>query len=119
MLGKQMETSGGPSLSSDCGNASPAGRKYSRKAATVAGLGSLFILSFATIYRVRELVAALLLFSVAFAVAMIGVLLLWLAEQAAYKTAVWLESQVAHLPPRVVAAERVRARHNAAGRTWN
>lgn len=119
MLAKQIEISGQPSLKNGSGNASPAGRMYSRKAAGMAGLGALFALSFATIYRVRELAAALLLFSVAFAVVMIGVLFLWLAEEGAHKAAMWLESQLTHLPPRAVAAARVRARHNGSGRTWN
>jgi cell division protein FtsW (lipid II flippase) len=119
MFSKQIEISGRPSSGDQCGKTSPAKRKYSRKAATVVGLGALFLLSFATIYRVRELVAALLLFTLAFGIVMIGVFILWLAEEAAHGAAQWLEGLAAHRPPRIVTAARVRARHNTAGRTWN
>jgi hypothetical protein len=95
-------------------------RKYSRKAASAAGLGALFVISFATMYRVRELVAMLLLFTIAFVVVMIGALMLWFAEQAAHRAAVWIETHVAHLPERhAVVPARAQSKSNSGGRPWS
>ena len=94
-------------------------RSYSRKAAGAAGFGILFILSLATVYRVRELVVQLFLFSIAFGAVTIAVLLLWLVEGLAHVTVTWLESLVANLPAHVSSPARVRARHNPSSRTWN
>jgi len=60
-------------------------RIYSVKAVeAAAGIGVLALCA-AVFYRVRELLAALILFTVLFGVVAIAVLILWLVEQAAHE----------------------------------
>jgi hypothetical protein len=103
-----------------CAKASTAGRIYSSKAVkAAAGIGVL-ALSAAIFYRVRELLAALLLFSVLFGVVIIAVLILWLVEEAAHEAAVRLETIMAHIPGRHIAApSRGHAGHILRTRPWN
>jgi hypothetical protein len=86
----------------------------------MAGLGTLFVLSFATIYRVRELVAMLLFFTIAFVVVVTGVFILWLAEEAAHGATLWIETRMTHLPVRrAVVPVRAPSKSSSGGRTWN
>lgn len=94
-------------------------RSYSRKAAGAAAFGVLLIVSLATVYRVRELVAELFLFSIAFGAVTIAGLMLWLIEGLAHTALTWVESLVADLPARVASPARVRARHDPSSRTWD
>jgi hypothetical protein len=102
-----------------CAKASTAGRIYSSKAVkAAAGIGVL-ALSAAIFYRVRELLAALLLFSVLFGVVIIAVLILWLVEEAAHEAAVRLETCMAHIPPRhIVAPAQAHANHFRRSPPW-
>jgi len=78
--------------------ASMARRIYSSKAViATTGMGVL-ALSSAAFYRVRELLAALLLFSVLFGVVAVAVLILWLVERGAHEATVRLETRLAHIP---------------------
>jgi hypothetical protein len=78
--------------------ASTARRIYSSKAViATAGMGVL-ALSSAAFYRVRELLAALLLFSVLFGVVAVAVLILWLVERGAHEATVRLETRLVHIP---------------------
>ena len=110
----------GFSLEGLCAKASTAMRIYCSKAVkAVAGIGVL-ALSAAVFYRVRELLAALLLFSVLFGVVIIAVLILWLVEEATHEASVRLETHVAHIPARLIAAQaRVHANHIHRNPPWN
>jgi Flp pilus assembly protein TadB len=92
--------------------ASTAGRIFSGKAVeAAAGLGVLALCS-AVFYRVRELLAALILFSAVFGVVMIAVLILWLVERTAHEGAVRLGAHMAHFPGRhIFAPVREHAAH--------
>lgn len=91
----------------------------SRPAITAAVLGGL-ALSSAAYYRVRELVAALILFSFFFGVVMIAVLILWLIEQAASEAADRIETRIAHVPARrPVASARSHTGHALWRMPWN
>jgi Flp pilus assembly protein TadB len=84
--------------------ASTATRIYSGKAvAAAAGIG-VFALFATVFYRVRELLAALILFSVVFGVVAIAFLILWLVERGAHEAAVRLETRMSHIPSRPVVA---------------
>jgi len=95
-------------------------RTYSGKAVeAAAGLGALG-LSAAAFYRIRELLAAFILFSVVFGVVAIAFLILWLVERGAHEAAVRLETHIAHIPARhIVAPARARAIHIRRGPPWN
>ena len=96
------------------------GRIYSSKAVkAVAGI-SVLAVSASVFYRVRELLAALILFSAVFGVVIIAVLILWLVEEAAHEAAVRLETIMAHIPGRHIAApSRGHAGHILRTRPWN
>lgn len=100
--------------------ASTAGRIFSSKAVDVAaGLGVLALCS-AVFYRVRELLAALILFSAVFGVVMIAVLILWLVEQTAHEGAVRIGTHMAHFPGwHIFAPSRARADHIHRNPRWN
>jgi len=100
--------------------ASTARRSYSGKAVeAAAGIGAL-ALSAAAFYRIRELLAAFILFSVVFGVVAIAVLILWLVEQGAHEAAVRLETHAAHIPGRrIVASSRAHAGHILRNPPWN
>ena len=95
-----------------CVKAWTVGRAYSGKAVeAAAGIGAL-ALSSAAFYRVRELLAAFLLFSVVFCTVAVAFLILWLVERGAHDAAVRLETHMAHISARHnVAPARVRAIH--------
>jgi hypothetical protein len=112
------------SAEGSCEKASTAWRLYSRKAVeAVAGIVVL-ALSAAVFYRVRELLAALLLFSVLFGVLAIAVLILWLVERGAHEAAVRLETHMVHIPARHVVApaqahaNHIQARRNSGSHRW-
>lgn len=91
---------------------------YSNQPARWAAGIVLFAVSAAAFYRLRELLAALLLFSVLFALVMIGALFVWLIDEAAHRAAVHVESHLGHIPPRqVVAPSRAHAKQAPEGRT--
>ncbi len=110
----------GFSLKGPCVKASTARQLYSSKAVkAAAGIGALAF-SAAVFYRVRDLLAALLLFSVLFGVVIIAVLILWLVEEATHEAAVRLETHMAHIPARhIVAASLGHAGHILRTRPWN
>lgn len=93
---------------------------YSGKAVeAAAGIGVLALCA-AVFYRVRELLAALILFSVVFGVVIVAVLLLWLVEEAAHEGAVRLETHMARIPARnILAAVRAHANHIHRSPPWN
>jgi hypothetical protein len=100
-------------------SSSTAKRTYTKTAEAVAGLGVL-ALSGALFYRVRELLAALLLFSVVLGVVIIAVLILWLVGEATHEAAGRLETRVAHIPARhIVATSRGHAGHILRSLPWN
>jgi len=100
--------------------ASTAGRIFSSKAVeAAAGIGVLALCA-SIFYRVRELLAALILFSAVFGVVIIAVLILWLVEQAAHEGAVRLGTHMAHFPARhIFAPARARADYIHRNLPWN
>jgi len=87
-----------------CVRASTAGRIYSSQTVkAAAGIGVL-ALSASVFYRVRELLAALILFSFLFGVVIVAVLILWLVERGTHEAAVRLETHMAHIPARHIFA---------------
>ena len=110
----------GSSPEGPCAKASTAGRIYSSKGVKAAASIGVLALSAAVFYRVRELLAALLLFSVLFGVVIIAVLILWLVEEAAHEAAVRLETCMAHIPSRhIVAPAQAHANHIRRSPPWN
>jgi hypothetical protein len=100
--------------------ASTAGRIFSGKAVEAAvGIGVLALCA-SVFYRVRELLAALILFIAVFGVVIIAVLILWLVEQAAHEGAVRLGTHLAHFPARhIFAPALARADHIRRNPRWN
>jgi hypothetical protein len=110
----------GFSAEGPCVQESTAGRICSVKAVEVsAGIGVLALCA-AVFYRVRELLAALILFSVLFGIVAIAVLILWLVEQGAHAAAARLETHVSDiLSRRIVAPAQVHANHSHRSSPWN
>jgi len=110
----------GFSLKDPGARASTARRIYSSTAVkTATGIGAV-ALAAAVYYRIRELLAALLLFSFLFGVVMIAVLILWLVEQTAHEAAVHIETHMGHMPVRRTAApSRRHAGHILWRIPWN
>jgi hypothetical protein len=76
-----------------------AGRKtYAGKAVEAAAGIGIFAFSVAAFYRIRELFAAFILFSVIFGVVAAAFLILWLAEWGAHEAAGRIETHLAHIP---------------------
>jgi len=100
--------------------ASTAGRIFSSKAVeAAAGIGVLALCA-AVFYRVRELLAALILFTVLFGVVAIAVLILWLVDRGAHEAAVRLETHMAHIPSRhIVAPAQAHPNHIHRNPPWN
>ncbi|MGA7792176.1 MAG: hypothetical protein WCA19_04000 [Candidatus Acidiferrales bacterium] len=100
--------------------ASTAGRIFPGKAVeAAAGIGVLALCA-SVFYRVRELLAALILFSAVFGVVLIAVLILWLVEQTAHEGAVRLGTHMAHFQGRhLFAPARARADHIHRNPPWN
>ncbi len=97
-----------------------AGRTYSGKA--VEAIGGIGLLAFfaAVFYRVRELLAAFLLFSVVFGVVAIAVLILWLVERGAHEAAVRVESHMARIPGRrIFVSSHAHTSHTIRNPPWN
>ena len=111
---------GGFSPECPSAKASTAGRIFSGKAVeAAAGIGVLALCA-SVFYRVRELLAALILFSAVFGVVILAVLILWLVEQAAHEGAVRLGTHMAHFPGRhIFAPARARADHIHRNPRWN
>jgi hypothetical protein len=87
-------------------------RIYPGKAIEAAASIGALALSSAAFYRIRELLAAFLLFSVVFCTVAVAFLILWLVERGAHDAAVRLETHMAHISARHnVAPARVRAIH--------
>jgi hypothetical protein len=87
-------------------------RIFASKAVDAAAGICVLALGAAVFYRVRELLAALILFSAVFGVVIIAVLILWLVEQAAHEGAIRLGTHMAHFPARhIFAPARARANH--------
>jgi hypothetical protein len=99
---------------------STAGRIYTVKAVKVsAGIGVLALCA-AGFYRVRELLAALILFSVLFGTVAIAALILWLVEQGAHIAAARLETLVSDFPSRrIFAPAHLHAHHSKRTPPWN
>ncbi len=91
-------------------------RLRSSKPASVIVFVLLGILSIVS-YRVRELAAALLLFSVLFAGAMVAISILWFVERGAHNAALWLEMQMAHIWGRLAASSVHRDCYSSAHRS--
>jgi hypothetical protein len=110
----------GFSAEGPCGAVSNAGRIYFSKAFEAAvGIGLLALCATA-FYRVRELLAALILFSVLFGIVAIAVLILWLVERGAHVAAVRLEMRMTHIASRDIAASaRAFANHFHWNPPWN
>lgn len=99
---------------------STAGRIYSSQAVKAAASIGVIAFFAAVFYRVRELLAALILFSAVFAVVIVAVLILWLVGQATHEAAVRLETHMARIPGRhFVAASRGHAGHILRSPPWN
>jgi hypothetical protein len=100
--------------------ASTATRIYSDKAVeAAAGIGVLALCA-TVFYRVRELLAALILFSAVFGVVAIAFLILWLVERGAHEAAVRLETRMSHIPSRrVVAPAQTHANQIHRSPRWN
>jgi hypothetical protein len=91
---------------------SMAKRIYFGKAVEAAAGSGVLALFAALFYRVRELLAGLILFTVVFGVVAIAVLILWVVERGAHEAAVRLETHMSHIPSRrVVAPARAHANH--------
>ena len=100
---------------------SVATRITSLAAGEIAAAGSsvLAICAF-MFYRIRELLAALLLFSVAIGAMFLFVVILWLAGEAAYEAASRIEIHVNHNPARhFLAWSRAHAAHIHWSPHWN
>lgn len=95
-------------------------RAYSGKAVeAAAGIGAL-ALSSAAFYRVRELLAAFLLFSVLFCTVAVAFLILWLVERGAHDAAARFETHMDHISARHnVALSRARSMHVHRTPPWN
>ncbi len=84
-----------------------------------AGIG-VIVLSAAVFFRVRELLAALLLFSVLFALVAIAVFLLWLVGRATRAVAVRVGRHMVHIPSNyIVVPVMARANHYHRSPPWN
>jgi Flp pilus assembly protein TadB len=94
-------------------------RSYSGKGLeAVVGIGVLALCA-AVFYRVRELLAALILFSFLFGVVAIAVLILWLVERGAHEAAERIETHLAHIPAqRLFAPARADAKHIHKSPPW-
>jgi hypothetical protein len=110
----------GFSSESPVAKASMAARIFSGKAVeAAAGIGVLALCA-SVFYRVRELLAALILFSAVFGVVLIAVLILWLVEQTAHEGAVRLGTRIALFQGRhLFAPARVRADHIHRNPRWS
>jgi hypothetical protein len=85
----------------------------------VAGISAL-VASASVFYRVRELLAALIVFNFLFGVAIVAVLILWLVERGTHEAAVRLETHLAHIPARhIVAPARAHTNHLDRNPPWN
>ena len=95
-------------------------RIYSGQAAkAAAGIGALALCA-VVFYRVRELLAALILFSAVFGVVIVAILILWLLGQATHEAAVRLEKQMARIPARrIFAPARAHAGHVHRNPPWD
>lgn len=95
-------------------------RAWASKTARGFACAAALAISAAAFYRVRELLAALLLFSILFGVVIVGVLILWLVEEVAHKAAVEVEHHLPHLTKHhVPAPARTEARHSSGGGSWS
>lgn len=98
-----------------------AGRKtyFGKVVEAAAGIG-VFTFSVAVFYRVRELLAAFLLFSVVFGVVALAFLILWLVERGSHEAAVRIEAHMAHIPTqRIVAPSRAQVAPIHRTPPWN
>lgn len=95
-------------------------RIYANKAAGWAAAVALCALSASAFYRVRELLAALLLFSILFAIVMLGAVIVWLVDEAAHRAAVRVESRIGHISsPQIAAPSQARAKQGQENRAWH
>jgi hypothetical protein len=110
----------GFSAEGPCAKESTAGRIHSVKAVEVSAGTAVLGLCAVGFYRVRELLAALILFSVVFGIVAIAILILWLVEQGAHAAAVRLEKLVSDFPSRrIVAPAQVHANRSHRTPPWN
>ena len=85
----------------------------------IGGIG-LIALCAAVFYRIRELLAALILFSFVFGVVIVAVLILWLVEEATQEAAGRFKSRMARVPSRhVPAPAHARASYAPRDPPWN
>jgi hypothetical protein len=73
---------------------------YTGKAVGAAGGIGVLALSAVAFYRVREILAALLLFSVLLGVVIFAILIMWLVGEATHEAATRLEKYATHIPAR-------------------
>ena len=103
-----------------CEKESTAGRINATKTLEAVGGVGLIALCAAVFYRIRELLAALILFSFVFAVVIVAVLILWLVEEATQEAAGRFKSRMARVPSRhVPAPAHARASYTPRNPPWN
>lgn len=94
-------------------------RTYCGKAAMgITGIGVL-ALSSAISYRVRELLAELILFSFLFGVVILAILILWLVGETTHNAAAALETHMPHIPSHSVAPAPAHSNLTHPGHLWN
>ncbi len=91
----------------------------SKIAEALASIGVLAICA-AAFYRIRELLAALLLFSVILGTVIVAVLILWLVGEATHEAAGRVETRVARIAAHQIAApSRGHCGHAQGSPPWN
>lgn len=83
-----------------CGKQSTTERFHAGKILEAIGGIGLITLCAAVFYRVRELLAALILFSFVFGVVIAAVLIFWLVEEATHEAAGRLTTHMSHISAR-------------------
>jgi hypothetical protein len=94
-------------------------RSYYRKGVYIAtGIGVL-VLSSAAFYRVRELLAGLILFSLLFGALIFVILILWLVGETTHKAAAVLETHMPHILPHSITPAPAHSHPVHRGQPWN
>jgi len=94
------------------------GSFYRAGITTAAGIGALVLLS-AAFYRVRELLAALILFGFLFGVVILAILIFWLVGETAHQAATVLETQMPHVLPHTISPARAHSHPVRRNQQWN
>jgi Flp pilus assembly protein TadB len=91
---------------------------WSKAAKAIMSIGVVALLT-AAFYRVRELLAALILFSFVFGVVILAMLILWLVGETTHKAAAVLESQMPQILPHAVATAPAHSHPMRRSHPWN